>query len=98
MELLSNCRFEDKQSQFLCCLQSIATHRDQLCPSSFCPLVCLSVRPSVTLSKGIFRRRHMHSSQCCHYSNRISMCKTWCNSKGLKRNDVDDSTRVNDLM
>ena len=44
---------------FLCRLRSIATPRDHF--------VRLSVRPSVTLSKAMFRRRHMHSSECCHY-------------------------------
>ena len=54
---------------FLCHLRSIAT-QGSLCRSS----VRLSVRPSVclshfsvTLSKAMFRRRHMHSSECCHY-------------------------------
>ena len=61
---------------YLCRLRSIATHRDYLA------IVCLSVRLShfsVTLSKayvsqathaflkGMFRRRHMHSLECCHY-------------------------------
>ena len=44
---------------FLCRLRSIATHRDHF--------VRLSVHPSVTLSKAMFCRRHMHSSECCHY-------------------------------
>ena len=61
---------------FLCRLRSIATHRDHFVrrPSvclSVRPSVCLSIRPSVcpsvTLSKAMFCRRHMHSSQCCHY-------------------------------
>ena len=34
---------------------------------SVCPSVRPSVRPSVTLSKAMFHRRHMHSSECCHY-------------------------------
>ena len=50
---------------FLCCLGSIATHRDHFVRR-------LSVRPSVCLSVchtriAMFRRRHMHSSECCHY-------------------------------
>ena len=44
----------------LCRLRSIATHRDD------CLSVCLS-HFSVTLSRAMFRRRHMHSSECCHY-------------------------------
>ena len=60
---------------FLCRLRSIATHRDHFVrrPSvrlSVRPSVCLSVRLShlsVTLSKAMFRRRHMYSSECCHY-------------------------------
>ena len=53
---------------FLCRLRSIATHRDHFVRRpSVRPSVCLSVRPSVTLSKAMFRRRHMHSSECCHY-------------------------------
>ena len=53
----------------LCRLRSIATRRDHfVC----CPSVCLPICPSVTLSnvtlyKAMFRRRHMHSSECCHY-------------------------------
>ena len=49
--------------KFLCRMRSIATHRDHFVRR-------LSVRLShfsVTLSKAIFRRRHMHSSECCHY-------------------------------
>ena len=46
-----------------------AKHSDT--EGSLCPLsVCLSVRLShfsVTLSKAMFRRRHMHSSECCNY-------------------------------
>ena len=35
---------------FLCCLQSIATHRDHfVCHPSVCPSICLYVCPSVTL-------------------------------------------------
>ena len=45
---------------FLCRLRSIATHRDHFVRH---PSVC----PSVTLSKAMFRRQHMHSSECCHY-------------------------------
>ena len=50
---------------FLCRLRSIATHRDHFVRR-------LSVRPSVCLSvchirRAVFRRRHMHSSECCHY-------------------------------
>ena len=48
---------------FLCRLRSIATHRDHYVRR-------LSVRLShfsVTLSKAMFRRRHMHSLECCHY-------------------------------
>ena len=56
---------------FLCRLQSIATHRDHfVCILSIYLSVCLSVRLShfsVTLSKAMFRRQHMHSSECCHY-------------------------------
>ena len=42
---------------------------DSYSPSSVCPSVCLSIchRSHVTLSKAMFRRRHMHSSECCHY-------------------------------
>ena len=50
-------------STFLCRLRSIATQRDHFVHR-------LSVRLShfsVTLSKAMFRRRHMHSSECCHY-------------------------------
>ena len=52
---------------FLCRLQSIATHRDQFVSRL---TVHLSVRLShfsVTLSKAMFRRRHINSSECCHY-------------------------------
>ena len=59
---------------------SPAKHSDtlgSLCPSSVRPSVCLSVRLShfsVTLSKAMFRRRHMHSSECCHY---FLLCRMW---------------------
>ena len=55
---------------FLCRLQSLATHRDHFVRR---PSVCLSVSlsvchtSSVTLSKAMFHRRLMHSSECCHY-------------------------------
>ena len=67
---------------FLCRLRSIATHRDHfvrrlsVCLSvRLCPSV--SVRPSVCLSVchtriAMFRRRHMHSSECCLY-----LCVPW---------------------
>ena len=55
------------QAVFLCRLPSIATHRDHFVRPSVCLSVCPSVCPSVTLSKAMFRRRHMHSSECCHY-------------------------------
>ena len=45
---------------FLCRLRSIVTHRDHFVRR---PSVC----PSVTLSKAMFRRRHIHSLECCHY-------------------------------
>ena len=48
---------------FLCRLRSIATHRDHFVRR-------LSVRLSHfsdTLSRAMFRRQHMHSSECCHY-------------------------------
>ena len=51
----------------LCRLRSIATHRDHFVRRLS---VRLSVRLShfsVTLSKAMFRRRHIHSSECCHY-------------------------------
>ena len=53
----------------LCCLRSIVTHRDHFVRR---PSICLSVRPSVCLSVcqtriAMYRRRHMHSSECCHY-------------------------------
>ena len=50
--------------QFLCRLRSIAAHRDhfiqRLC---VCPVVTLSWKSCIA----VFRRRHMHSSECCHY-------------------------------
>ena len=53
--------------QFLCRLQSIATHREHfVCRPSVCRSVRLS-HFSVTLSKAIFRRWHMHSLECCLY-------------------------------
>ena len=62
-------------------LRSIATHRDHFVRR---PSVRLSVRLShfsVTLSKAMFRRRHIHSSECCHYffsspepKTRVSYC------------------------
>ena len=60
--------FIQKSLQFLCRLRSIATHRDHFVrrPSAR-PSVCLSLCPSVTLFKAMFSRRHMHSSECCHY-------------------------------
>ena len=53
---------------FLCCLRSIVTHRDHFVRLS----VCLSVRPPVCPSVchtriAMFRRRHMHSLEYCHY-------------------------------
>ena len=51
------------QWRCLCRLRSIATHRDHFVRR-------MSVRLShfsVTLSRAMFRRRHMHSSECCHY-------------------------------
>ena len=65
---------------FLCRLRSIAAHRDHCVrhPSA-CLYVCLSVCPVVTLSWlspiVMFRRRRMHSLECCHYFN-------WCLFKG----------------
>ena len=48
----------------LCRLRSIATHRDHFVRRSVCP----SVSPSVCHTRiALFRRRHMHSSECCHY-------------------------------
>ena len=47
-------------STFLCRLRSMATHRDHFVRR---PSVC----PFVSLSKAMFCRRHMHSSECCHY-------------------------------
>ena len=44
---------------FLCRLRSIATHRDHF--------VRRLSHFSVILSKAMLRRRHMHSSECCHY-------------------------------
>ena len=83
---------------FVCRLRSIATHRDHfvrrlsvrpsVCPS-VCLSVCLSVRLShfsVTLSKAMFRRRHMHSSECCHYFS----CYTFLLAQ-LKNNANDTS-------
>ena len=57
---------KDHSDSFLCRLWSIATHRDHFVRS---PSVCLSVchTSHVTLSKAMFGRRHMHSSECCHY-------------------------------
>ena len=56
---------------FLCRLWSIATHRDHFVPRlSVCLSVCLSIclsHFSVTLSRAMFDRRHMHSSECCLY-------------------------------
>ena len=50
---------------FMCRLRSIATHRDHFVRRpSVCP-ICPHF--SVTLSKAMFCRRHMHSSECCHY-------------------------------
>ena len=49
--------------QFLCRLRSIATHRDHFVRR-------LSVYLSVCHTPiAMFRRRHMHSSECCHYFN-----------------------------
>ena len=51
--------------QFLCRLRSIATHRDHFVRRLS---VYLSVSPSVCHTPiAMFRRRHMHSSECCHY-------------------------------
>ena len=51
--------------QFLCRLRSIATHRDHFVRRLS---VYLSVCPSVCHTPiAMFRRRHMHSSECCHY-------------------------------
>ena len=62
---------------FLCRLRNIATHRDHFVHRLSIRLsVCLSarpparpsVRPSVRhIPIAMFRRRHMHSSECCHY-------------------------------
>ena len=59
----------NKSQKFLCRLRSIATHRDHfVCHPSVCPSVCLSVCLSVCHTGiAMFRRRHMHSSECCHY-------------------------------
>ena len=51
-------------SKFLCRMRSIAAHKDNF-------VRCLSVRPCVCLSGSngllaMFRRRHMHSLECCH--------------------------------
>ena len=55
----------------VCRLRSIATHRDHFVRRLSVRLcVCPSVRLSyfsVTLFKAMFRRRHMHSSECCHF-------------------------------
>ena len=53
----------------LCRLRSIATHRDNFVRLlsvrlSVCPFVRLSVYHTRI---AMFRRRHMHSSECCHY-------------------------------
>ena len=68
---------------FLCRLQSIATHRDHFVRllsvrlsvrPSVCLSVCLSVCPSVCHTRrAMFRRRHMHSSKCCHYFDYSSL-------------------------
>ena len=39
--------------------------------------VRLSVRPSVTLSRAMFRRWYMHSSECCHYFSTTFCYKVW---------------------
>ena len=62
----------------LCRLRSIAVQRDHFVWSmSVCPPVCPSVYPVVTLSwssrKAVFRRRNMHSSECCHYVVLLSL-------------------------
>ena len=56
---------------FLCRLRSIAAHRDHFVRRLSVRLsVCVCVCPVVTLSWktciAMFRRRHMHSSECCH--------------------------------
>ena len=65
---------------FLCRLRSIATHRDHFVCRSVCLSVGPSVCPSVCLSvchthRAMFRRRHMHSSEWCHYFNKILPCR-----------------------
>ena len=56
---------------FLCPLRSIAAHWDHFVRRlSVRPSVCVCVCPVVTLSWlsriAMFRRRHMHSSECCY--------------------------------
>ena len=60
---------------FLCRLRSIAAHRDHfvrrlsVCVrASVCPVVTLSWKSGIAM----FRKRHMHSSECCHYV--LSVC------------------------
>ena len=63
--------FVSYRTQFLCRLRSIGITLS-VCPSVHLS-VCLSVHLSVTLSKAMFCRRHMHSSECCHYFSKISL-------------------------
>ena len=64
---------------FLCRLRSIVTHRDHfvhiwITLSVVCLSVLLSVRLSIChIRIAMFRRRHMHSSECCHYFNFFSV-------------------------
>ena len=54
---------------FLCRLRSIATHRDRFVRRpSVCPSVCHT-------PIAMFRRRHMHSSECCHYFYLVNMVR-----------------------
>ena len=55
-----------KIAQYNFCVACKAWRHIGLTLSVVCPTVCLS-HFSVTLSKAMFHRRHMHSSECCHY-------------------------------
>ena len=64
------CTVTERQGLLLCRLRSIAAHRDHFVQRlSVCLSVC--VCPVVILSWlsriAVFSRRHMHSSECCHY-------------------------------
>ena len=66
---VSLCQQSGLATAFLCHLRSIATHRDHFVRRlsvrlSVLPSVCPSVIHTLI---AMFHRRHMHSSECCHY-------------------------------